>query len=300
MKTYSLILLLLCPVFVKAQSFGTTEKSIIVPFDTTLGRISSLSVLPNSRSDVYILYRQNYKNSDKIKFEYIKIEKDTFLYVEYDSLNESSILKQGRVYLSDSCVRIDTTSRCSDPNCTIVNTFIIHHCLPHKFGIWNEYYHTNVEMTGFYEADKREGIWYYNDYNTINSFDKNFVPDNRELLYRNDSLINSRHLNIVKSNNIDSLTKYLTKRFFKQFSDTYFAFTEKKIPDLFNYEILDLQPNHTFAYQKLENNTIVSENKGHWHLTLRHLILELNSGAILKYKLLNVTESLFLYENVED
>ena len=296
MKNYLFAALFLSVSLLKAQVQMPTEKNIAIDRDTTTLGEATLIGLPEAQIFLgrTLLYRHKFKDSNKTKFEYIRLEKDTFLYVEYGK--EGNIIKSGRTYLSENCPRVDTSFYATETETKIEwHGGEIKYCLPSKFGFW---YETDGygRLSGFFAANKRTGVWQYQNYKGLP--DEEGVPNHKDFTYLNDTLISERQLNILRLNNTDSLTKYLTNRFFDVYGVSYRVFDKKNQPSFYQkeYVILELLADKNFIYQKFKNNAIVEEKKGQWKVSLRHLQLDIDSKIFLKYKLNYVVNEGFSFD----
>lgn len=192
----AVILFLLFSAF---QSFGQNKSKILKRMlffhdiaDSTRERIREVS-LPESEYEV-ITSTLYFKGSKDIKQEYIKVDKDTFLFTTYDSLTYRPIIK-GYVCASDSVIGIDTV---------IFNNYTyniktelgeIHYSFPSKHGFWQINEKDKI-LKGYYKNNKKTGFWYSDD-------DKK--QDYREMIYRNDTLISEKQLNLAKSKNREDI-----------------------------------------------------------------------------------------------
>ncbi len=133
----------------------------------------------------------------RTRIEYLKVEKDTFLYVSYDSLSHR-IVEKGYIYASEESFGKDTIMK-ETPITHKMNFIIINHTKPYKHGFWT-INKDNISLKGYYSSNKKTGIWIYENFKK---------EDFREQFYDNDSLIYEKQLNLAISKDIDSTQKWL-------------------------------------------------------------------------------------------
>jgi len=147
-------------------------------------------------------HRQN--NVETIRYEYIRLDADTFRFIEheYDTLRLK--LAAGNVYFDRKQIRSDSTFVRYDGDTyeRFDDTTIYHFYQPVKHGKWYER-KGNDQMGGHYEHGKKQGVW-----KTLNFETHSW----KELEFVNDSLIREEELNLVKKENArDEIIELLTK-----------------------------------------------------------------------------------------
>ncbi len=215
MKNLILILLM----FICNSLLGQEKKDSIDPFPDfskhdTLNKTTidtTLKFFPDSWADPNIVtiesdsqmiaVRRYFPDSKIIHKEYIKVDKNTYHYLENDSLNDNRRMAEGKLIVSnDIFVDNDTILRI-DPNTFETTNLILKYPKLLKEGKWFEadsvfIYH------GSYKNDKREGNW-------LKMKRKWEEYDQRELAYKNGILISENQFNLVKSGNINDVKKGL-------------------------------------------------------------------------------------------
>jgi hypothetical protein len=118
-------------------------------------RIDSLSNDFETTGD--LLYKRFFRNTKIVEKEYLKIAKDSFLFVQYDK-DMHRILQTGKLVSMRCCSRNDTIET-YDPNTyEIAESKIIKHFKLGKEGDWREAFDSLVEL-GVYKNNKRIGEW---------------------------------------------------------------------------------------------------------------------------------------------
>jgi hypothetical protein len=259
-----------------------TEKVLYIPIDTN--GVAQLAVgLPQNLEFDKVLYKfYDYKKS-WIKYEYVKLDKDTLLYIEYDSLAYLQINKIGRVYLSDDCPRADTIGYHDSDSEKYLSRAVIS-CKPIKHGMWKESYQQS-SASGHYKDGKRDGHWEIRTANPGNFFD---------FTYKNDTLIHVRNLNVLKSQNLDTIKMYLTGNFEKNNFGNYFTRWESSKP-IFG-DIYSLKENGEIEIDRYYKGYFVNKEIGKWNIILPKLTIFLEKGNVESYQLTNLGDVGIYYE----
>jgi hypothetical protein len=206
----------------------------------------------------------------------VKLAKDTFLYVEYDSINFYQIKKQGPVFLSADCPREDTIVRYANNDINQSNLVVTLGCTALKHGFWEEY-QEGVKLSGFYQNDKKQGVWKSEVANYFNTM---------YYTYRNDTLIQVKKFYAPKAHNLDSIKSCILGRYAKIFNA--FALLHNGKNDIYN-DVYQFNKNASFSVERHYKGNLVKEEKGSWELTLQYLELIFDGGRIEKYELTMVS-----------
>ncbi len=131
------------------------------------------------------------------RFEYFKVEKDTFLFVSYDSLSKR-VVEKGYIYASDESIGVDTLVF-DNPTTNAKDFVSLNSTKPHKHGLWiiNK---KDTLQTGKYLKNRKTGIW---------KEEISIKEDYREQMYNNGELVYEKQLNLAKSKDLDSIKKWL-------------------------------------------------------------------------------------------
>lgn len=282
MRTYILFLSLLLSTFLYSQDFKTvTEKAIFIDFDTTIGYVHMIPTYVMYKPN--ILYRFHYRNTERVKCEYIKVEKDTFLYVEYDSTKLYRVRKQGHVYLSEDCKRQDTSAHYKNNDINQPYISVTLGCTALKFGFWQEYQDSFL-LSGYYQNNRKQGLWKKEGLNYMNIVYHT---------YRNDTIINVKQFNVLKTNDLDTIKSCVLGRYVK--SSSSFRLVKDSENDTYN-DVYTFFKNESFVIERHYNGYFLKEEKGRWDITPQYLNLILDSGKVEKYKLLIVSDFGIVFE----
>jgi hypothetical protein len=200
MKNYVVLLLLALSSYLSGQNNESIKIKTLkqmafnLPFsEETPNKIVSI---PENNNEI-VAASAYFIGTTRTKLEYVKVEKDTFLFVSYDSLS-NHVIEKGYVFASDESLSIDTTM-VETPITNKMNIVVINHTKPYKHGFWT-INKGNISLKGYYSSNKKTGIWIYENFKK---------EDYREQLYDNDSLIHEKQLNLAISKDIDSTQKWL-------------------------------------------------------------------------------------------
>ncbi len=141
-------------------------------------------------NDKTLVVRTHFKNSEKIKEEYIAVTQDTFLYRTYDSLT-NKILREGLVSTNSDSTKIDSIP-IFDPETYEEGTMFIYGILPVKQGKWHEA-DQDVWKSGSYINGKKEGTWQESQRITNDNWEA------WEQVFEHDSLMSQQQLNLAIS-----------------------------------------------------------------------------------------------------
>ena len=283
MRTYILFFTLLVSSLSYCQDFGyIVEKALYIPYDSTMGYVQFVPNGTQYKSN--ILYRFYNRNSERVKCEYVKLAKDTFLYVEYDSIKFYQIRKKGPVFLSADCPREDTINGYVNNDMNQPTIVVTLGCTAIKHGFWEEY-HEDFTLSGFYQNDKKHGVWKRevnnNYFNTV------------YYTYHNDTLTYVRQANFLKTNNVDSLKSCILGRYSQSLYS--FQLLQNWYDDTFN-DVYQFNKNASFSVERHYNGYLMKEEKGNWEITPQYLRLIFDGGKIEKYKLSFVSESFIVFQ----
>jgi hypothetical protein len=284
----NILCLLLFPtiVLISQTPNSVVEKELYMEFDTLNKSFLITISLPENHYAGSILYRYFYFNSQKIQSEYIKLTKDTLLYVEYDTAAYPKIIKKGYVYLSNDCLRADTVVTV-DPMTYEPKMKVTLGCMPIKNGFWREY-QNDYHWFGMYQNGKKQGSW----------LGEILYPNgNVYYTYRNDTLVQIRQVNLLKTNSLDTIRAQIIGRFTKSkynfrrlFPDEFG--TAQEFYYIFNADGTG-QGEHLTEYQG-RKSTIKSNLK--WTVTPQYLTINFDTGIIEKYKLSFVNERAIVFD----
>jgi hypothetical protein len=282
MRTYILFFTLHLSSILYCQDIKiVTEKALFIDFDTTMGYVH---MIPNrSISKPNMLYRFHHRNSERIKCEYVKVEKDTFLYVEYDSINLHHIRKQGNIYLSDDCRRQDTTTCYQNDDINQPYISVTLGCTALKHGFWEEYQDSFI-LSGHYQNDRKQGVW---KKDALGKLDVVYHT------YRNDTIINVKQFDVLKTNDIDSIKFFISGRYAKSYNN--FRQLKGSEDDTFN-DVFTFHKNGSISVERHYLGYLLKEEKGRWEISPQYLTLILENGKVEKYKLSIVSEYGIVFE----
>jgi hypothetical protein len=153
MKTQLSILLLICS-FCTAFAQSAIQHHYIDFWNGDDSR-DSLSVEFETTGD--ILQKRFFKNTKIVAQEYLKISKDSFLFVRYDEKTHK-VLQKGKMTLMPCCSRVDTVIT-YDPAEYTERIKLVKYQKLGKQDNWLEVNDSTVER-GIYKDDKRVGEWF--------------------------------------------------------------------------------------------------------------------------------------------
>jgi hypothetical protein len=282
MRTYILFIILFKKAFLFSQDIKfTAEKALFIDFDTTMGYVHMLPTGVMYKPNM--LYRFHYRNSERIKCEYVKIEKDTFWYVEYDSIKWYRIQKQGKVFLSNDCGRQDTITRYKNEDINQPYSSVTLGCTALKHGFWQEF-QDSFTLSGYYQNNQKQGVWKKKPLGKFEAV---------SYTYRNDTIINIKQFNVLKTNDIDSIKFYILGRYTKSYNN--FRLLINSENDGYS-DVFTFNKDALLKVERYYNGYFMKEEKGKWDLTPQYLTLILDSGKVEKYKLSIVSEFGIVFE----
>jgi hypothetical protein len=263
----------------RAKDLLINEIDTIVELFTDFTQDENIVAIESDKQ--IIAARRYFPNSRIIHQEYIKVDKNTYHYLENDSLNNHRLMAEGKLLAStNTFVDYDTICKI-DPVSYDVYYQIIKHPKLLKEGEWFESDSVFI-YRGNYKNDKREGKWFkmkrmWHEY------------DQRDLVYQNDSLISEIQLNLVKRGDFNALKKGLIGSWSVDVFDE-----KKKILNLkkpIGFTVLKFSEDGNFDITGYDHVLKREKSLDSWTVNDK-CILEINRlGKIERYQLLLVLEN---------
>jgi hypothetical protein len=246
--------------------------------------IDSQDVVINAhRSYGIVSARRYFPNSKIIHKEFIKIDDKIYRYWENDSLNNSRLIAEGNFIISSEMTSVFDTIVTIDPNTYESNYRSFRFVKLYKEGEWFER-DSVFTFKGNYANNKRVGKW--------TKTKRNDEYDERELVYKNDTLMSETQLNLVKNGDFNAIKKALIGNW-GNYSKQMYSKENERFLYLAKYGGIEFYSNGTFKDGDKSSCKISPTKKRDYTWTINDkLLIEIDKcGVKERYQLLAIYQN---------